>query len=108
VRYGISSAGRRLGFVTSFAIIAERIQPLPEKIAKLLPVLRSAVVATEGIYLEPGFVETNLGKEMAQHGQNLGIDLRVRNTGHLHPDLVKLPVTSFLRSFIAEHGAHVV
>ncbi|MPN60104.1 hypothetical protein SDC9_207829 [bioreactor metagenome] len=47
-------------------------------------------------------------KQTADHQQHLGINQRVRSTGHFGTDLMELTVTAFLWTLMAKHGAHIV
>ncbi len=68
----------------------------------------ACIRGNKGVYLQHWLSETELGKEMAEHGKNLGVNLWIRKAGDLGPDLMKLPVTTFLRPLVAKHGAHVI
>ncbi len=45
---------------------------------------------------------------MAEHGQHLGIDLRVVKADDFGADLVKLAIAAFLRPFMAEHRPEII
>ena len=72
------------------------------------PVDRTAVGAAEGIDLQGRLGEPELGEEMAEHGQHLGVDRGARDAGDLGADLVELAVAPLLRPLVAEHRPHVV
>src|SRR4051812_15809607 len=45
--------------------------------------------------------------EVRSHGDVLCVDVRSGESKRLHPHLMKLTITAFLRTFVAKHRAHV-
>ena len=68
----------------------------------------TAFRAAKGVDLQDHVGNFRGLKVVAEHGQDLGVDLGVVDTDDFCPDLVELPVTAFLRTLVAEHRADIV
>ncbi len=98
----------RIGPETTPAIFAEMLKLAFKGSNQLVAIGRAAGRATETVDLQRDIRNLRFGKEVAEHRQNLGIDLRVGNADRFGADLVKLAIASFLRALIAEHRAEII
>ena len=98
----------RVGHISASAVVAQGIQPVVKELPQFLPVSRPAFVAAERVDLQTRFSQAQLREKMAQHGEYLGVNLRIRDTCHFDPDLVELAIAPFLGPFVPEHGPQVI
>ncbi len=94
--------------IPPFAVRAEAVKFLTEKFSESFPVYRTALAASDGVYLYCKLIKTKLFKKEVEHDNDLSIQLRIINSQSFYPYLVKLSETARLWSFMPEHRAGVV
>ncbi len=105
--FAIQNPQRVVG-VASLTVCAEDIESLLQEFDKCLTVARTTLRTAERVDLQGDVRDFCRGKIMAEHGQNLGVDLRIINAYHFRADLVKLAIAAFLRALVPEHRPDVI
>ncbi len=93
---------------SSLAVDAQRPLILEQEILQFFPIGWTAGPATQAVDLELQSSKANRIEEVDQHHGDFGIDRRVIHAEDLDVDLVELPQSTLLGSFVTEHGPHDV
>ena len=73
-----------------------------------VPVAATALTVAQRVELEPRIAQhAEIVQDPRTAGDHFEIGLRLLDADQFHADLVKLAQPSFLRSFVAEHGAAI-
>jgi hypothetical protein len=94
-----------IGDNPSPAIFAKFIFPVQQEIIKIAFECRTAFLASQRVYLKSQSGHFHAIQELYQHKNDLCIYPGIIQAETFDIDLVKLPVSSFLRPFTSEHGA---
>ena len=90
----------RIGVEVGFVPLEMRHQ----RVAMRAPLVERA----ERVDLQPHALEAEVVPEPRAHQDELGVHVRPGVAERLGADLVELPVSTLLRPFVPEHGAHVL
>jgi hypothetical protein len=90
------------------AIRAELYGGSVEKTSKKFPEFFPAFLAAQGIDMENNTCQPKAFKKKPKHKHHFGVQHRIIYTEGFGINLIELPVSPFLRAFVAEHGANGV
>ena len=96
---------QRVGQAAPLTVRTELRSILLEEPRQHLTVAFSAFLTTQRIDMEDYSRQPKTLQEKPEHMHDLGIQHWIINTEGLGIDLVKLTISSFLRTFMAKHGA---
>jgi hypothetical protein len=71
-------------------------------------VARTALGTTDIVHFHKGSLDSDGCKIIHKHSEGICIEKRRLHTEGFHSELIELTVASFLRAFIAEHGARII
>src|SRR6056297_561381 len=96
---------QRVAVQATTTVVVQRVHMLAQVSGECLAKPRSRRATADRVELQfQAFLDTQLAPQPRGHQYQLGIDIGGRNPECLHANLVKLPLTPFLRPLVAEHG----
>ena len=105
--FGIQNA-QRIGFQTTFAVFVQFVFITGQIFDQSRAVRRTLFAVAQAVDFQSQVIaDTQLVPQIRRHRDDFRVDVRTFKTQSLDTDLMKLAVTSFLRTLAAEHRSHV-
>ena len=105
--FGIQNA-QRVAVHATFAVFVQLLFMLFQERHQRIAVVSASFQRTDRVQLKGNVIGDTEGAPPAggQHNQ-FGVNVRALQTKDFHTQLIKLPITTFLRTFVAEHRADI-